>query len=261
MKKNHLKYVIINWISILGVIGVNALANILPINGVQTGEVSRDFETLFTPVGFTFSIWSVIYLGLIAFTVYSSKPVQTKRSNFVTKLNHQIWISNLLNITWILTWHYYWIGASVIIMVSLLVSLVKINLTLNQFRQKVKNPNQFYLFARLPYNIYLGWIIVATIANFSAYFTSINWNGLGILPEFWLAIILIIATFITLSLVLKYKFIGAGTAIAWGIYGIVRNLQIKNEDILLINLCYIIMGFILLATVLKLTKPDLKLRY
>lgn len=45
---------------------VNALANILPINGIDTGAISDSYPNLFAPAGLTFSIWGVIYLLLLA---------------------------------------------------------------------------------------------------------------------------------------------------------------------------------------------------
>jgi hypothetical protein len=52
---------ILNFITFALVLTVNALANILPINGLTTGEVSDSYINLFTPAGFTFSIWGLIY--------------------------------------------------------------------------------------------------------------------------------------------------------------------------------------------------------
>lgn len=51
---------------------MNAAANILPINGVRTGELSARYPTGFTPAGWVFSIWGLIYLGLIAFSLYAA---------------------------------------------------------------------------------------------------------------------------------------------------------------------------------------------
>ena len=58
-------------------IGVNALANILPINNLTTGEVSDSFPNLFAPTGLTFSIWGVIYLllGIYSFYQLFSKTI------------------------------------------------------------------------------------------------------------------------------------------------------------------------------------------
>jgi hypothetical protein len=42
------------------VIAVNAAANLIPINGVNTGELSARYPTGFTPAGWVFAIWSLI---------------------------------------------------------------------------------------------------------------------------------------------------------------------------------------------------------
>src|SRR5512136_769282 len=55
---------------------VNALANILPINGMNTGQISDQFKVFFVPAGYVFSIWGLIYLLLIAFTVYQVLPAR-----------------------------------------------------------------------------------------------------------------------------------------------------------------------------------------
>ena len=61
---------------VLATIAVNGLANALPINGQQTGEISDRFQTYFTPAGYVFSIWGVIYLGLLAYAVFQALPRQ-----------------------------------------------------------------------------------------------------------------------------------------------------------------------------------------
>jgi|GEM_PF-2589065 len=51
-------------------IGMNVLANALPINGRTTGGVSDAYENLFAPAGVTFAIWGVIYVLLGAQVLY-----------------------------------------------------------------------------------------------------------------------------------------------------------------------------------------------
>ena len=67
IKFNYKIYLSIIFYSI--VIYTNYLANALPIGGVTTGEVSDLLDNLFTPTGFTFSIWGVIYLSLFIFYI------------------------------------------------------------------------------------------------------------------------------------------------------------------------------------------------
>jgi len=56
-------------VSLLAVILINALANILPINGQTTGEISNRLPVLFTPAGYVFSIWGLIYALLIIWVI------------------------------------------------------------------------------------------------------------------------------------------------------------------------------------------------
>ena len=55
-------------VSVIATLVINALANILPLNGLETGQISDQFQVFFVPAGYVFSIWGLIYLGLIALT-------------------------------------------------------------------------------------------------------------------------------------------------------------------------------------------------
>jgi hypothetical protein len=57
-------------IAIVGSTLFNALVNILPLNGITTGEVSNAYPNLFTPANYVFSIWGVIYTLLFVFMFY-----------------------------------------------------------------------------------------------------------------------------------------------------------------------------------------------
>jgi hypothetical protein len=61
----------LNLLLFAGVVTVNALANILPINGYNTGQVSAFYPNFFVPAGFTFGIWGVIYFILTGFVFFS----------------------------------------------------------------------------------------------------------------------------------------------------------------------------------------------
>src|SRR6478609_8329901 len=137
---------------------VNALANILPINGLNTGEVSNLYPSLFTPAGITFSIWSVLYLLQIAFVVFS----WTTKATHVNKLLPAFIFVCILNACWILSWHYQHPGFSVVIMISMLATLTYIFL---QIQQGLFNTKKEYVLVVLPFTLYFAWICVATIAN------------------------------------------------------------------------------------------------
>ena len=75
MKKDTIRQIVVV-VAVLATIVVNGLANTLPINGLTTGEISDQFEVYFVPAGYVFSIWGLIYLGLLAYAVYQVLPAQ-----------------------------------------------------------------------------------------------------------------------------------------------------------------------------------------
>lgn len=79
-KRSDRVYPILVLAATLATILVNGLATTLPLNGQSTGEISDRFPSLFTPAGYVFSIWGVIYLGLISYAVYQALPAQRTNS-------------------------------------------------------------------------------------------------------------------------------------------------------------------------------------
>lgn len=203
--------------ALLAMVAFNILAVTLPLGGRDTSEVSAMYSNLFTPAGFTFSIWSVIYIGLTAFTVYQFLPSQANKP-VVQRVAVLFIISCLLNLSWLLTWHYLWIGMSVILMVLLLLTLILIYT--HVARRKSANTTAYRIMVALPFRIYLGWISVATIANISAYLTSVGWDGSPIGETGW-ALILIGATVVLglLSLWTQRDYYYT-LVLVWGLSGI-----------------------------------------
>ena len=73
---------------------------------------------------------------------------------------------------------------------------------------------------RPAFSIYLGWISVATIANISAWLVSISWGGWGISPIAWTITMIVIATLLGTTMLLKYRDIFFNLVIIWALYGI-----------------------------------------
>src|SRR3989304_5123186 len=92
-------------LSIAAMIAVNILANALPLNGLNTGEISDRFTVYFVPAGYVFSIWGLIYLGLIAYAVYQALPSQRDNAR-LTNISLLVVVSCFANIAWLVCWHY-----------------------------------------------------------------------------------------------------------------------------------------------------------
>ena len=185
--KNHL---IRQWINVLAVfltITVNVLANALPLNGLNTGEISDRFQVFFVPAGYVFSIWGLIYLGLVAYAVFQALPAQRDNPR-LRSIDGFFVLSSMANVVWIFLWHYEYFVWTLVAMLTLLLSLIAIYLRLDIGRRKVSVQERWLV--HLPFSVYLGWITVATIANITSVLDYLNWSGWGIIPVVWTVIML-----------------------------------------------------------------------
>ena len=182
--------IIITWLLFVGVIAVNALANILPINGYNTGQISAFYPNAFVPAGFTFSIWGVIYLLLLAYTIgYTYYSIQRqaypKAFRFIEHVNTYFLLTCIFNMAWIVAWHYLQIELSVLIMLLFLSTLIQLFLKTKTMALDLSLTQRFIL--QTPFIVYLGWISVATIANITALLVAYKWTALNIAPVYWSA--------------------------------------------------------------------------
>lgn len=194
---------------------INGLANFLPFNSVTTAAVSDSYPVLFTPSGYVFSIWGVIYLGLVALCVYSWVAPRSKQFTWV--FTRWYLIASLANSMWLILWHYYQIGITVVIMLILLVSVIR----LYTFTAHGKYKNLFERLAkRTVLSLYLGWISVATIANISVYLYSIGWDGAPFPQVFWAAALIMVAAAFAMTFLKYERNIVYPLVILWAITGI-----------------------------------------
>ena len=75
MNKDTLRQVLVV-LAVIAVIAEKSIAVALPLNGLDTGEISDRFDIFFVPAGYVFSIWSLIYIGLIAYAIFQALPGQ-----------------------------------------------------------------------------------------------------------------------------------------------------------------------------------------
>jgi hypothetical protein len=184
--KNTLRQVMVV-LTILATITINILANALPINGLNTGQISDNFHVYFVPAGYVFAIWGIIYIGLIAYAVFQALPAQ--RLN--PRLQATGWwvvLGGLANSMWIFLWHYQQFVATLGAMLILLATLIAVYLRLGIGQTKVTTGETWAV--RVPFSIYLGWITVATVANISDVLDFVGWNQFGISDAVWMVIIL-----------------------------------------------------------------------
>jgi hypothetical protein len=208
---------ITNVVALLAAITVNALANILPLNGQNTGQISDTFKVFFVPAGYVFGIWSVIYLLLLAFSIYQALPTQRENPR-LRSIGYWFAFSSLMNGAWIFFWHYNIYPVTVVLMLSLLASLIVIYTRMGIGIKRVSAAE--YWLVNLPFSVYLGWITVATIANVTDLLYFLNWNGFGIDPRSWASIMLGVACIVALIVTVTRRDVAFLLVLLWAFSGI-----------------------------------------
>ncbi len=210
----------LRWLNVAGLgvmLTMNVLANALPINGYTTGQLSDLYPNLLVPAGFAFSIWSVIYLGLIGFVSYTFFGGEPAKGQ-VRAIGPWFLLNTLANAGWILAWHHRLVVLSIGIMLFLLLSLAIIYRRLSY--EKTPRATRAYWLAVLPFSLYFGWISAATTLNITAGLVDAGWRG-GPLPEpVWTCILIVVLTFLGLILLLQRGDVVYMAVLLWAFFGI-----------------------------------------
>ncbi len=218
---------IVNIIALIAMITVNVLANALPINGQNSGAISDRFPTRFTPAGYVFSIWGLIYLALIAFAIFQALPAQ-RENPLLRRIGWLFAVSCVLNLSWLFSWHYNQFPLSMVLMLGLLATLIAIYIRIRSTDAGVSRPDHWLI--RIPFSIYLGWITVATVANACIVLYDAGWSGFGISAEIWATLLVVVGLAITAFISFKMGDGAYGLVIVWAYIGIV----VQQSDALLV---------------------------
>ncbi|MDB9929976.1 hypothetical protein OAC98_01050 [Cyclobacteriaceae bacterium] len=190
-------------ISFIGLILLLALY-IMTLNGFfgphPIGTTSTSTRPLIVPKGFAFSIWGLIYTGLIAFPIYQ----------FIKKKEHPKWCSLrvwyslnvVLNGLWLVCASYDWLWITVIIILMMLFSLIKIDHQIRTMKNEGVEIN--YWIESFVFSIYFGWVTLATVLNIAAALKFYDWDAWGIPELYWSLIILSITVVIIIKLFRSY---------------------------------------------------------
>jgi hypothetical protein len=183
-----------------------------PVAQTSGGSLS-DNATLVAPAGPAFAIWSVIYAGLAAYTVWQWAPALMNS----TRMRRTGWLaamSMVLNASWLLVVQQDWIWASVAVILALLVTLLEIVRRLDQHQPTSRLD---VVVTDGTFGLYLGWVSVATVANVAAALTD---SGVRVARTLEVLSAVTVVVAVTLAgIVLARSFGGrwaVAAAMAWG---------------------------------------------
>lgn len=242
---------IANGLALILTIAVNYLSNAGLLNGNGMKTISDKYFNYFTPAGFAFSIWGIIYLGLLGFVIYTgfNRKDKPSKSEILSKIGWWFVVSCLANASWVVAWLNDYSGLSVIIMVILLFSLVKI--IINTRMELDGHPFKDYLFIYWPFAIYSGWITVALIANISAYLTKINWQGWGISSATWAIIMIALAGLVNILMVYSRNLREFAVVGIWALFAISVSNKANPTGENVVYACYAVMLVVALFIILN----------
>lgn len=239
---------ILTWFALL----MNFLAISLPLNNRTTQQLSDAYPVYFVPAGYVFSIWGIIYIGLIAVAIYYwfSSRHSSARSQVLDRVFPWHAVGLFANGLWIIFWHYEQVALSVLVMTILLLTLLK---TYTLVRNLKSGPeaadNLFRLTVQAPFSIYLGWISVATIANVTVLLYKYVGPDLILGGVVWTAILIFIAGLLGILLIRKYRDFLYSLVIIWSVIGI----YVKFPNVTLIGVAtFSVVAVLLISNLLQL---------
>ncbi len=199
-------------------LGINGLANTLPLNGHTTASISDSFPVYFVPAGYVFAIWGVIYLALIGYTIYQALPAQ-RANPVLRRIGWPYILSCAANTLWIFFWHYELFPLTILAMGTVLGSLLVIYLRLAEGRERVSTAARWLV--HVPFSIYLGWITVATIANVTDLLYYLGWRDIGTGGQIWAVVLLAVGTLIAAFIAFTWRDVAYLLVLVWAFVGIV----------------------------------------
>ena len=206
-----------NIVAVIVTLAVNGLAGTTVLNGRTTAQVSDLYASPFTPAGYVFAIWGIIYVLLLVFVIYQVLPKQRNKP-FQRQIGALFILSSVFNVVWLFLWQYDYIAVSVVVMFALLATLVAVYLRLGIGKSNATLTEK--LSVHLPFSVYLGWITVASIANVAAALVSVGWDGFGFGAETWAIAAMGTALVVTLVVIAARRDITYSLVVVWALVGI-----------------------------------------
>ncbi len=200
-------------IAVVGSFVGSGAAGGTPIQDAAGGALAAD-ATLIAPDVPAFSIWSVIYLGLIAYAVWQFLPAASAAERH-RRLGYWIAASLVLNAAWILSIQFDLLGLSVPIIIVLLAVLIQTFLQALAYR-----PIGAFdaLVTDGTIGLYLGWVAIATAANVTALLVAVGFTGWGLAPELWAVVVIAVAAAAGIALaVVGRGRIAPALSLSWGL--------------------------------------------
>jgi TspO/MBR family len=225
-------------VAVFGAIAANYLFNIFPPQGVKISDLANGAyaNTLFIPANYAFSIWGLIYCGLIAFSLYQlrlSEPI------YRAALAARPWLvlACILQAGWVYTFLQRSLLISTILMIGLLLAIMRCYQFAKVGQRVLSKWDSLCL--HHPWSLYLGWISVATIVNVAITLKEYGWNGFGWPDPVWTMIMMAVAALLAVAVLNQRRDWLFAAVVIWALLALalryINSLAIAGSGILLVS--------------------------
>ncbi|WP_144794359.1 tryptophan-rich sensory protein [Microbacterium paludicola] len=199
-------FMLISSVAVGGAFGGEGVAD-------QQDGALTDQSTYLAPSGPAFAIWSVIYLGLIAYTIWQALPAQ-RHDDRQRATGWWVALSMVLNGLWLVAASFGPLWSTVLVIVLLLIVLARVIVLLGRSsargwveRTVVDGAN----------GLHFGWVTIATVVNITALLTDVAPEEWGQQADLWGILVLAAVLVITVSSAWATGRIAPALASAWGL--------------------------------------------
>lgn len=231
---------VVTWVAYAVMVACNALFEAFALGGTTAAEVSNEVLAWFTPAGYVFSIWSVVYMGLAVWLVAYTAEAAHDESHGAVPLGQTALLFTaacVLDVAWLALWHVRMIIPSVVVIVALLAVVGMLYARMYATSDRVID--------RVPVSLYFAWLCVAALANIAhavTRFTGSELSAVQPVSVFVLAIVLFALAAYLKRVLGDYVFCAV---VVWAVVGI--GVQLMGVNVLVAVLVIMIAGFGALA--------------
>lgn len=180
--------------SLVGVVAnvtYNLVSSRLDPGTRSVADVSDSHPTLFTPAGYAFAIWGIIYGASLVYAVMALMP-----SQWHVRLHDRVapWflLTNALTSLWVSLFMADQLGPATLIIAATLTSCIYVY-SLASDHLISEHLSHFW---RLPFGLWMGWIAVATLATIDISLSAAGFGGDSVL---WTCALLLAASVVAVA--------------------------------------------------------------
>jgi hypothetical protein len=179
---------------IAALVGVFANVTFNAVNGrigaplPSVADVSDAHRTLFTPAGYAFAIWGLIYGATLLYAVSALLPSQLD-VRFHDRVAPWLLATNVLSSLWVACFTTEHFVPSLLIIVATLVCCIAMY-SIASDHVLSEHLSHFW---RLPFGLWMSWLAIATLANLSLTLTAAGVSAWPVSAPVWTAILLVFA--------------------------------------------------------------------